>query len=168
MKWKAIFIIASLQVIGFCALWPAKSPSSQAAPIELACPASQVPFYPMQTFNPTTGALRQYGCIDSAGKLRFNNFIDTSGSFTIDTNGRPTVSGGQMTAQGFVSTGGPFSVSSGQTYYGSTVGFGNGTSGTGVTTTTLGTGSGPTNSQVVVQYLKVYNGSNVYWIPLMQ
>lgn len=51
---------------------------------------------------------------------------------------------------------------------GTTVGTTAGTAGTTVTTTTLGAGTGPTNAQVVTQYLKFYIGSTPYWIPLMQ
>ncbi len=46
-------------------------------------------------------------------------------------------------------------------------GFGNGSAGTAVTTTTKGTGSGPTTPEVVVDYLKITVGGNVRWIPLV-
>jgi hypothetical protein len=46
-------------------------------------------------------------------------------------------------------------------------GFGNGSAGTNVTTTTKGTGTGPTTPQTVVDYLKVTVGGNVRWIPLV-
>jgi hypothetical protein len=48
-------------------------------------------------------------------------------------------------------------------------GFGNGTPGRTVTTTTLGTGTGPSNPQTIVRYEKIRLGNGVtYWVPLMQ
>lgn len=47
-------------------------------------------------------------------------------------------------------------------------GFGNGSSATAVTTTALGTGSGPTTPQTVASYMKIELGGTVYWVPLMQ
>ena len=51
---------------------------------------------------------------------------------------------------------------------GNTTGFGNGSAGTAVTTTTKSTGSGPATPQTVVSYLKVTIGSTVYWLPMVQ
>jgi len=81
------------------------------------------------------------GEIDTSGNLGLAGALCTDG----DT---PTLSG---TAVGF----------------GKTTGFGNG-SGTAVTTTAIGTGSGPTTAQTVVKYLKIDIGGTKYWIPLMQ
>lgn len=47
-------------------------------------------------------------------------------------------------------------------------GFGAGASGTAVTTTTKGAGTGPTTPQTVVKYVQVTLSGVVYWIPLMQ
>lgn len=47
-------------------------------------------------------------------------------------------------------------------------GFGNGSSGTAMTTTTLGTGTGPTTPQTVVNYLKVNVAGTAYYLPMVQ
>lgn len=52
--------------------------------------------------------------------------------------------------------------------FGTTAGFGNGSSGTSVTTTTKNTGSGPATPQTIVKYLQVDIGGTKYWIPLTQ
>jgi len=62
----------------------------------------------------------------------------------------------------------PSSPPSGVLALGTTTGFGNGTSGTPVTTTKLGTGTGPANPQTVVHYLQVNIGGAAYWVPLVQ
>lgn len=49
-----------------------------------------------------------------------------------------------------------------------TSGFGNGSSGTSVTTTAKGTGSGPTTAQTIVKYISISIGGQTYWLPLMQ
>jgi hypothetical protein len=49
---------------------------------------------------------------------------------------------------------------------GSPVGFGTGSSGTAVTTTTLGGGTGPAAPQTIVLYQRVTIGGVAYWIPL--
>ncbi len=49
-----------------------------------------------------------------------------------------------------------------------TTGFGTGSSGTAVTTTTKGGGTGPTTPQTVVAYLRITLGSTVYHVPLVQ
>lgn len=46
--------------------------------------------------------------------------------------------------------------------------FGTGSSGTAITTTTKGGGTGPTTAQTVVAYLQLTLGSTVYYVPLMQ
>lgn len=51
---------------------------------------------------------------------------------------------------------------------GNTTGFGNGSAGTAVTTTTKNTGTGPTTPQTVVKYLEIDLGGTKYWIPLVQ
>lgn len=51
---------------------------------------------------------------------------------------------------------------------GNTTGFGNGAAATPVTTTLLGTGSGPANPQTVVKYLEIDLGGTKYWLPLVQ
>ncbi len=51
---------------------------------------------------------------------------------------------------------------------GITTGFGNGSAGTAVTTTTKNTGSGPATPQTVVNYLEIDIGGAKYWIPLVQ
>jgi len=57
---------------------------------------------------------------------------------------------------------------SGQAGLGVTSGFGNGSSGTSMTTTTKGTGSGPSSPDVVVQYLEIDIAGTKYWIPLVR
>lgn len=47
-------------------------------------------------------------------------------------------------------------------------GFGNGAAGTAVTTTLLGTGSGPATPQTIVKYLQVTLSGTTYWIPVVQ
>ena len=47
-------------------------------------------------------------------------------------------------------------------------GFGNGSSGTAVTTTTKSSGSGPATPQTVVNYVQMYVGGTKFWIPLVQ
>jgi hypothetical protein len=49
--------------------------------------------------------------------------------------------------------------------FGDTTGFGNGSSGTAVTTTTKSTGTGPTTPQTVVGYLEINIGGTVAWVP---
>jgi hypothetical protein len=51
---------------------------------------------------------------------------------------------------------------------GNTTGFGNGTAGTTVTTTLIGTGSGPATPQTVKKYLEIDIGGTKFWIPLVQ
>lgn len=51
---------------------------------------------------------------------------------------------------------------------GSTVGFGAGSAGTAVTTTTKGGGTGPTTPQTVVNYIEINIGGTNYWVPLVQ
>lgn len=53
----------------------------------------------------------------------------------------------------------------GQIGLGSTVGFGNGTPSTAVTTTTKGTGSGPITPQTVVGYLEIDVAGTKFWMP---
>ena len=50
---------------------------------------------------------------------------------------------------------------------GSPIGFGTGSAGTTVTTTTKGGGTGPTNPQTVVRYQQISISGTTYWIPLM-
>ena len=57
---------------------------------------------------------------------------------------------------------------SGQVSFGTTSGFGNGSSGTAVTTTTKSTGTGPTTPQTVVNYLEIDIAGTKYWVPLVQ
>lgn len=47
-------------------------------------------------------------------------------------------------------------------------GFGAGSAGTAMTTTTKGAGSGPTTPQTVVQYAKIVVNGTTYWFPLVQ
>jgi hypothetical protein len=47
-------------------------------------------------------------------------------------------------------------------------GFGNGSAGTAMTTTTLGTGTGPATPQTVVSYLKLHHNGQDFWLPLVQ
>lgn len=49
--------------------------------------------------------------------------------------------------------------------FGDTTGFGNGTPATAVTTTTLGTGSGPTTPETIIGYLEINVGGTVAWVP---
>lgn len=48
---------------------------------------------------------------------------------------------------------------------GDTTGFGNGAAGTALTTTLIGTGSGPAAPQTVIGYLEINVGGTVAWIP---
>lgn len=48
---------------------------------------------------------------------------------------------------------------------GDTTGFGNGSSGTAMTTTTKSTGTGPTTPQTIVGYLEINIGGTNYWVP---
>lgn len=57
---------------------------------------------------------------------------------------------------------------SGQIGFGNTRGFGNGSAGTAVTTTTKSSGSGPTNAATIVNYLEIDIGGTKYWLPLVQ
>lgn len=84
---------------------------------------------------------------NSSDNLTFPNSIQAASS--ILTASAPTVSAGQLGL-------------------GSTSGFGNGTAGTAMTTTTKSTGSGPTTPQTVKQYLQVNLGGTTYWIPMVQ
>lgn len=52
--------------------------------------------------------------------------------------------------------------------FGSPDGFGAGSSGTAVTTTTKGAGSGPTTPQTVVRYQQIAIAGTIFWLPLMQ
>lgn len=81
---------------------------------------------------------------------------------TIDGAGKGTFNGGLVSAAATPT------VAASQLGLGSTAGFGNGSSGTAVTTTTKNTGSGPTTPQTVVNYLKVNIGGTDYWVPLVQ
>lgn len=51
---------------------------------------------------------------------------------------------------------------------GNTSGFGNGTAGTAVTTTLIGTGSGPATPQTIKKYLEIDLGGTKFWVPLVQ
>lgn len=67
-----------------------------------------------------------------------------------------------------VLTGAPPTVSAGQLGLGSTTGFGNGSSGTAVTTTTQGTGSGPVTPQTVAGYIEANVGGTTVWLPYFE
>lgn len=76
---------------------------------------------------------------------------------------------GAMNAAGVVEIGGATGTASGTNLQlGKTVAFGAGTSGTAMTTTTKGAGSGPTTAQTVVNYLKINIGGADYYVPLVQ
>lgn len=47
-------------------------------------------------------------------------------------------------------------------------GFGNGASGTAMTTTAQGTGTGPTQPQTIVKHLRIHLGNEVFWLPLVK
>jgi hypothetical protein len=51
---------------------------------------------------------------------------------------------------------------------GATTGFGNGSSGTAVTTTTKSTGTGPATPQTIVGYLEISLSGTPAWIPYCQ
>jgi len=65
-------------------------------------------------------------------------------------------------------TGATPTTTAGQVGLGVTTGFGNGTPATAVTTTTLGTGSGPATPQTVVGYLEIDIAGTKAWIPYVQ
>lgn len=69
---------------------------------------------------------------------------------------------GSLTLKGATPT-----TAAGQLGIGVTTGFGTGTAGTAVTTTTLGGGSGPTTAETVVKYLEIDLAGTKYWVPLM-
>lgn len=73
------------------------------------------------------------------------------------------VSAGPLTVAGATPTG-----ATGTLSLGNTAGFGNGTSGTAVTTTTKNTGTGPTIPQTVVNYIEIDIAGTKFWIPLVQ
>jgi hypothetical protein len=56
----------------------------------------------------------------------------------------------------------------GQISFGNTQGFGTGSAGTAVTTTTKGGGTGPATPQTVVNYLEVDVAGTKFWLPLVQ
>lgn len=60
----------------------------------------------------------------------------------------------------------------GPSFNGTMLGFGNGASGTAVTTTTKNTGSGPATPQTIIDYLPIQivvsGNSKTFWIPLVQ
>jgi hypothetical protein len=56
----------------------------------------------------------------------------------------------------------------GQIGLGTTVGFGNGTPATPITTTTKSTGTGPAAPQTIVNYLEIDIAGTKSWIPLVQ
>jgi hypothetical protein len=56
----------------------------------------------------------------------------------------------------------------GEIAFGGETGEGNGSSGTAVTTTAQGTGTGPATPQTVVKYLKLNIAGSVFWLPLFQ
>lgn len=95
--------------------------------------------------------------------------ISTDAGFTVTATGGVTTANGQVVLAGTLAANqGPFNQSAGVVGFGNTAGFGNGTGGTGVTTTTLGTGTGPATPQTIVNYLEVKIGSTNFWIPLAQ
>jgi len=76
---------------------------------------------------------------------------------------------GQLSTTGPVILDGATPTTSGtQVGVGNTTGFGNGSAGTAVTTTTKSTGTGPTTPQTIVKYLEIDLGGTKYWIPLVQ
>ncbi len=79
-----------------------------------------------------------------------------SDTFTTPTLSQPQISGATPTA------------AKAQVALGSTTGFGNGSPGTAVTTTTKDTGSGPSTPETIVRYLKINISGTDYWIPLVQ
>lgn len=85
----------------------------------------------------------------------------------IGSGGAVTATNGIAAATSVVTAATP-STAAGQVGFGTTAGFGNGSSGTAMTTTAKGTGSGPTTAQTVVKYLKVNIAGTDYWIPLVQ
>ncbi len=101
-------------------------------------------------WNADTGLSR-----DSAGVIDIGNGVaaDVSGSIRL-----ATISIGAATPTG----------SGSRLGLGNTAGFGNGSAGTAVTTTTKNTGTGPTAAQTVVNYLQIDIGGVKYWVPLMQ
>lgn len=68
-----------------------------------------------------------------------------------------------LTVKGTPPTGG-----AGQISFGGAVGFGNGSSGTAVTTTTKSTGSGPATPQTIVGYYEIDVAGTKAWVPYVQ
>jgi hypothetical protein len=89
--------------------------------------------------------------------------IDASDQVAIATGGATTAIAGPVTIAGATPVG-----AGGLLGLGITAGFGTGSAGTTVTTTTKGGGTGPTTPQTVVKYLKISYGGADYWIPLVQ
>lgn len=90
-----------------------------------------------------------------------NGTTFTTPIFTASTTGVAT--SGSLSISGATPTG------SGSTLgLGNTTGFGNGTAGQAVTTTLLGTGSGPATPQTIKKYLEIDLGGTKYWVPLVQ
>lgn len=84
------------------------------------------------------------------------------------TNTLVMVGYGKSTLPYLVINGAAPNAPAGAVAYGGTTGFGNGTASTAVTTTTLGTGTGPTNPQVITGYIEEKCGTTLCWVPTMQ
>lgn len=73
---------------------------------------------------------------------------------------------GVITGAGLQSSADPGAGVAAQTGFTSATGLGNGAQ-TAVTSPLIGTGTGPANGQVVTNFIKVYIGAAVRWIPVM-
>lgn len=152
--------------------------------IELACPNGTTVVSGGQTLNSSTGKYRQYKCVDASGNIKHSAITidytsNTIGGLTIantNNSGGNQVTGvlWSVTASGDIRPNNLIlnhtvnTPGSGEIAFGNNTGFGNGTPATAVTTTTLGTGSGPTTPQTITNYLEIKTNSAIFWIPLVQ
>lgn len=101
--------------------------------------------------------------------LEIGSIIDSTGSTPVTFqlghfNGASSaVLSVPLTVKGTPPTG-----TTGQISFGGAVGFGNGSSGTAVTTTTKSTGSGPATPQTIVGYYEIDVAGTKAWVPYVQ
>src|SRR5665213_350617 len=115
----------------------------------------------LNSYNAVTGLFTQ----TQPAASDLSNGVTGSGAVVLATS--PTFVTG-ITTPIVILTGATPTTIAGQVGLGTTTGFGNGIPATPVTTTTLGTGSGPVAPQTIVNYLEIDIAGTKYWIGLVQ
>ena len=135
--------------------------TSRALRLEAAACGSSVRMEFQSNRISTTSTFSNAASITDVNMFALDNATD---GLNVDTFGNNL--GVNLALAGALILGGtPPTTSTAQVGLGSTVGFGNGSAGTAVTTTTKSTGTGPTTPQTIVGYLEIDVAGTKYWVP---